>query len=439
LLVAEKYEALSAAASIYRELTPHVLYPIAGRMTLIEPPTISGPVLAPVASPSRVPMELLNEIAQLNGLSPALLRSIDRLVKAYARALKAGKCDDNSEERILVDFAKEILITMGLRPEGIQATKFIRTIEADELAGGRDHFFHSFQNYFLGLAAIAQLKNEFLSFKDLAKVNWDVEPADVWFLTAIWHDVGYAAQKFNKIADAAFGAFYEELNDDRPAEDERERDIKDEGIQRLLARDSAHTAIRAMASLMARLLKPQLATTQWMIPGPKAQLGRLADQIVKAINENTLASHGALGAIRLYCDYTDTLDKMEPNKQLLLRQTVLLACCSMPFHDQWFRENMRTHCRHCRLPVGALPFAALLAFVDSIQDDRRNLKAVREALLILERLLITSPGTIEAQISVGALSGQQLLDKIIEGRDVLAALDQRSHNLKFKYPDWVGA
>ena len=35
---------------------------------------------------------------------------------------------------------------MGLKPEGIQATKFIRTIECGELAGGCDHFFHSFQN-----------------------------------------------------------------------------------------------------------------------------------------------------------------------------------------------------------------------------------------------------------------------------------------------------
>ena len=90
------------------------------------------------------------------------------------------------------------------------------------------------------------------------------------------------------------------------------------------------------------------------------------------------------------------------------------------------------------MPVGALPFAALLAFVDSIQDDRRNLQAVREAVLILEKLLISLPGNIEAQINMGALSGQQLLDKIIEGRDVMAALDQRSQNLKFKYPDWVG-
>jgi sulfur carrier protein ThiS len=91
------------------------------------------------------------------------------------------------------------------------------------------------------------------------------------------------------------------------------------------------------------------------------------------------------------------------------------------------------------MPVGALPFAALLAFIDSIQDDRRNLEAVKEAVLILKKLLITPPRTVAADINIDALTGQQLLDKIMEGRDVLAALDQRNNTLSFKYPSWVFA
>ncbi len=122
---------------------------------------------------------------------------------------------------------------------------------------------------------------------------------------------------------------------------------------------------------------------------------------------------------------------------MLLKQTVLMACSSMPFHDFWFRSNMRDECKNCVMPVASFPYAALLAFVDSIQDDRRNLKAVREAVLILRQLLITRPGTVEADINIDALDGQQILDKIIEGRDVLAALDQHQNVLQFKYPNWV--
>lgn len=250
----------------------------------------------------------------------------------------------------------------------------------------------------------------------------------MWFLTALWHDVGYAAQKFNNLFGAAFGE----------EESEEDLDIKDESIQRLLARPAAQTGIRSIASLMSRLLKPATARTQWMEPIASSRLGEHVENIIDAIKQNFLKSHGALSAIRLYCDYAEAIENLEPNKREILRQTVLLACCSMPFHDFWFRKDVRESCTECRMPVASLPFAALLAFVDSIQDDRRNLAAVRDAVLILEKLLISSPRTVQAQINMDALETQALLDKIIEGRDVLAALEQRPTELNFKYPDWIG-
>ena len=94
---------------------------------------------------------------------------------------------------------------MGLDAAGIKAAKLIHTIEREHLGPGRDHFFHSFQNYFLGLAAIAHLREEFLSFKNLAKVNREVETAEVWFLITLWHDVGYAVSEIQQHLDAAFG------------------------------------------------------------------------------------------------------------------------------------------------------------------------------------------------------------------------------------------
>jgi len=189
---------------------------------------------------------------------------------------------------------------------------------------------------------------------------------------------------------------------------------------------------------MARLLKPTNANTQWLEPGPKTNIGEHAKQIMAAINENFINSHGAFSAVRLYCDYADALNDMAPDKADLLKQTVLMACSSMPFHDFWFRVHIRKACSECKMRVGALPFAALLAFVDGIQDDRRSLATVRKALLILEKLLVEPPRTVKAQINIEALEDQELLDKIIEGRDVLAALEQHPNEMQFKYPEWVG-
>src|SRR5207244_4130406 len=113
------------------------------------------------------------------------------------------------------------------------------------------------------------------------------------------------------------------------------------------------------------------------------------------------------------------------------------ACCSIPFHDWSFRSDLRESCGSCRFATVAMPFAALLAFIDSIQDDQRDLEGVEKAVLVLEELLIQDPATVFAKINPDALGDAGLLDKIIEARDVLAALDQAPTDLYFKYPEWM--
>ena len=84
-----------------------------------------------------------------------------------------------------------------------------------------------------------------------------------------------------------------------------------------------------------------------------------------------------------------------------------------------------------------MPFAALLAFVDSIQDDRRDLESVKEEVRFLERILVLEPATVTAEVNVHALPTQSLLWKAVEARDVLAHLSQDPASLYFKYPDWM--
>jgi hypothetical protein len=85
-----------------------------------------------------------------------------------------------------------------------------------------------------------------------------------------------------------------------------------------------------------------------------------------------------------------------------------------------------------------MPFAALLAFVDSIQDDRRDLEGLKEEVRFLERILVKKPATVTAKVNMRSLPPQSLLWKAVEARDVLAHLSQDPASLYFKYPDWVG-
>lgn len=426
VFIAPDYRAVKAISPAYRRLRPYLICEIAGRGHLISPPVLPrhSRVISN-SSPTRVPLDLIKGLTRTSRAPAPLAGSLKRLARQYCALRRRRSDSDQREEVLLLEYAGRILGGMGLRPDGIAAAQMVRTLERGGLGARRDHFFHSFQNYFLGLRAILDLRDQFEAYKDRAKLYWNVEPCNVWFLTALWHDVGYPFQRVGEFVNSALG--YE-------AQDDVGITIKETFLQR----PETHEALRTLSSLLAHLLDAEGVRTQWMRPGPRANLGVRATQIQAALSANLRESHGAFGAVRLFCDYSDDLDRMVPIAQDVLLQTVYLASCSIPFHDWQFRDHVRNACGDCRIVTTIFPFASLLAFVDSIQDDRRGLSASEDAALILRRLLITRPATVAARISMAALSDRDLLDKIVEARDVLALLEQTKDSLYFAYPKWIG-
>jgi hypothetical protein len=425
VFVALNYAAIKAISPQYRRLRPHLVCNIAGRGHLIPPPHVprrSKTLQPPCAT--RVPRDLLVALLAEHEVSGEMLKSLRKLEKRY-RSLRRRRSDsDQREEEALLQYAGSVLDQMGLRKDRIKGAQMVRTIERGGMGAGRDHFFHSFQNYFLGLLPVLRLRSYFELFKGYARLQWDVNPSDVWFLTALWHDVGYPFEHIGKIVNSAIGI-------DLP--DETETALKESFLQRAETID----ALRTLSSLIAHLLEPGRRRTQWMRPGPKSNLGQCGNRIHDALSVNLRKSHGAFGAVRLFCDYSDDLEKMEPSARDLLLQTVWLASCSIPFHDWSFRGHVRSECGDCQIATATLPFAALLAFVDSIQDDRRDLAGSEKAALILEQLLVKEPALVKAKINIHALTDEQLLGKIVEARDVLASLQQNEDSLFFQYPPWM--
>jgi hypothetical protein len=84
-----------------------------------------------------------------------------------------------------------------------------------------------------------------------------------------------------------------------------------------------------------------------------------------------------------------------------------------------------------------MPFAALISFIDSIQDDRRDLECVSEEIRFLEHILVERPATVQAIVNKDALKIESLLWKVVEVKDVLAHLNQSPESLFFKYPAWM--
>jgi len=410
----------------FRKLKAHVICEVAGTATIIEPLShIRGTPRRP-QSDTRVPVRLLVELSRIPTMPAALVGELKRLVKEYKRIARRETHRDSLEAEALMEFARVRLIELGLEAHRLAGTAFIRSLEQAGLGGKRDHFFHSFQNYFLGLHLVAACLPQFSAFKDAAHVHWQVDPFAVWFLCAMWHDVGYAHQKVQSFLKSAYG----EHLDDSVATNVRAAFIEQEKTSQ---------GTRCIASLMARLLNPENARTEWGVPSDKTKLNPIAQKIYNAILENLQESHGAFGGIRLYRDYAESIDSMEEEQRQVAQQTVLLAAVSMPFHDWKFRRAVRKAIRVCQIPIRTLPFAALLAFVDSIQDDRRDLEGVLDTPVILRALSCTQDGIITADVDLAALDSQSTLEKIIEGRDVHASLVHCEGGMRFVYPIWIVA
>lgn len=427
VVFATRYGGIDAIAEDYPNVLPHVIFRIAGQHCLIAPPG-KLPRTTPKAIPhaTRVQTSLLEVVAGHSGVSSLLRKRFRTLLGKYRRIEGMKQSErDSAEHTALIAFAKQALTDMGLDSSRLKLTEFVRTIETSDLGAGRDHFFHSFQNYFLGVQAIAERRDQFVRFNDVAALNWNVEPQDVWFFTAIWHDVGYGMQNLEKLLGLTVG---------NSPEDEA-ANVRSGFLKDATTRDG----LRVLSSLTARLLNPVRHVTGWLEPREHSRPSDAETRIAEVYQKNVVRrSHGAFGALRLFRDYERDIEAMDPAQRHVLKQTILLAAVSMPFHDFWFRDQLREGFGGFHVRTDAMPFAALLMFVDSIQDDRRQLTIDNPAVQVLRRLKFDGKCNVSADIELRALRDSNLIKKIIEARDVSAALKQESGCLRFQYPEWMG-
>jgi len=424
ILVLSGDPAIGAAAKHYVPLRPFLICEIGGLGQLIPFPRLPGrPANTRRRIRTRVAPDLLNELASTEGLPHLFSQDLGLLARKYRRLLRGNAQSDTREHSILIDYAMRTLRSMGLRPDAIRASEMLRTIEGGGIGPSRDHFFHSFQNYFLGLLPVALLRRHFEAYRDPAMLHWNVDPFHVWFLTAMWHDVGYVVHSLGNYLDSVFGGM---------TTDEAAQAIK----EKYIGAPETQDALRILSSLMSHFLAPERPATEWIAPEPATNLGAHGETLLAALRANVHQSHGSASALRLYCDHHQDIERLQPNDRNRLKQTVLLAACSIPFHDWRFRRLLRATCGGCQIPTALLPFAALLAFVDSIQDDRRDLSASLQAAALLEKLLIRR-STVSAVMNVAALQAEEVLFKIVEARDVVASLVQDPQQLYFRYPKWL--
>ena len=423
LLVVRDNTELGAVAARYADLLCHVACPIAGRGSLIPPLSLPPTGRRHNKSATRIPVALLHELGTNPVIPRALRGSIHRLAVQYQRFNGKGSHDE-AENVALMAFMKSQLLRMGFRNTGNNSPDMIRQLEIAGWGGRRDHFFHSFQNYFFGLYAVAHLSSHFTGYRQAASLHWNIDSYHVWLIASLWHDVGYGVAHLEDIHNDVMGTGAESSATSTRVEFLKSPLVKD--------------GLLNICTLMARLLKPVGVRTEWMKPVHWPRGNAIVSGIRSAFEASVMQQgHGAPSALRLYNDFVPHIRRLGPAKHDVLEQVILMACASLPFHDDNFRDHLRETIGSFVLDTKVMPFATLLAFVDSIQDDRRDLTGIKDEVRFLEKILILAPATVTAQVNQRSLSPQSVLWKAVEARDVFAHLQQDATSLSFKYPDWM--
>ncbi len=398
-----------------------VIVEIGGNGTLIKPRKIKRRRITGRQWESRISPKVLEECAACGDVNDELGNLLSALAKKYR---SKSQWNDDYEHKVLNKFFLDFAALNGLSEQVVRAQEVLHKLEQAGMGGDRDHYFHSFQNFFLGLLVVGTAKEYFGKWLVQSKLDWRMSFEFVWFLVCMWHDVGYSVQSLRKIENDIFGVDIDRGN---------------ESLSSYLSSGSVIEGKRIITSLAEHLLKKR-PTTSWMPPQLNGQRTPVERKLESSIDEDVRNGHGAASALRLYTDMQYFINKCAvQNKRNILMQAAWMAAVSIPFHDWYFRKCVREKCKICRIPSLTMPFAALLTFVDSIQEDRRGFEGISKDKVFLQRITLSNERIVSAEVDGSALERESVIWKIVEATDVLAAIETNKKSIDIEYPTWLVA
>ena len=158
-LLVHNSERLGAVANAFVKGVS-VIVEIGGRGTLINPRRIGRIRSETNMGNSRIPPRVLEECATCEEIDTELRKLLLDLAKKYRRKVNGSNMDEY-EYKVLNKFFLDFAALNGLSESATRAQKVLRSLEQAGMGGDRDHYFHSFQNFFLGLWVVGVAKDYF--------------------------------------------------------------------------------------------------------------------------------------------------------------------------------------------------------------------------------------------------------------------------------------
>ncbi len=218
----------------------------------------------------------------------------------------------------------------------------------------RDHYFHSFHVFLLGLLILNRYKDIFVEFyKNTFPRYKHLRLEFVWLLTSIFHDVGYPITKIDVLKEDIFGI--PTVLSEKELSNVWDDPIYKENLKQLVS-----------------LFKFSFSTKKHKIDWHPEVFGTEDTSIEQIFRELYYESHGVAGCFRFLVDiFAEGRREEDIARKIFLINHIYPAAVSIALHDIGFREKLRG-IGFKKVKLSRFPFAVLLIYLDSLQEDRRD-------------------------------------------------------------------
>jgi len=373
----------------------------------------AGPEPQPGIPVLRIPQWILDEIDNLSNLNQGIIGALKGFRNRYRALIGSGRISDETQDDLIRRTLRSLL-NQDLRfVADFTPLDLMKFLEFKFYESVRDHYFHTFNNFLLGCIVIDKCHDSFTHFRQSCHLQQDAFSIEyVWLLTVLFHDVGYPIQKMRETSKMIFGV--DSITDEQV------------GAERARAWETPEyrMARGQLISVFDYLTQDDLESSWSADPYP-LKAGHPLD-VAFAKSFRTLG-HAVASSMRMLAEFYRSIPgSITQHRQFLLRH-VFLAGVSIPFHDWPVRKFLREEGIN-RIRTSRFPFASLLMFIDSIQEDRRG--RVQEPDVLSSISVVGN--VVSAEMELGNLSEDKKREKQREARDVQDFLDQ--DGLQFQYP-----
>ncbi len=369
------------------------------------------PLVSPAQYVGHYPSWVINKIPTFTLGNSKFRTLLKDFSKEYLKLKSKSKLDQQREEELVKDTIAKLLKSDDNYTSGIDSFEILSRFESS--LDIRDHYFHSFHIFLLGLFILDRYQSDFKTyFKSIFPKYRGLSLEFMWLLTSVFHDVGYLIAKLDDLKREFYGV--STISSEREITNVWDDPVYKENLKQLIS-----------------LFKFSVSEKKHKIDWPPDVFGTQDESLEQIFRESFHDSHGVASCFRFLVDiFSEARQEEKPEKRMFLVYHIYPAGLSIALHDKQFRERLsKKHLK--KLSLSRFPFAVLLIYLDSLQEDKREKSLCLETPELLQGFQYN--GKILATVNESIAKSYPRLGKLkAECRDFINSV--KCDGIRFEYP-----